>query len=952
MHRFSLAGGRARTVSALAVYSLLALALTWPLAAQIATHVPGDGIDDPSLAWNLWWIKVRLVEQLNFDLFHSGWMFHPVDINLAFYTLTPLNGLLSIPLQLAFGLTVANNLLLLSSFALSGFGAYLLVRQLLGLWGWREPHAATAAALLGGVVYAFASAKLFYAALGQFNIASSQWIPFCALYLVRMLPPGAMATRLRAGAMAGLFLVFQAWSELTYASFLVLFIGLLFVWALLFGRGWRGRLQDAAPFVLAGAIFFVGLLPFLVAMAPDLVAEGDFFGRGGGFADVFSADLQGYLLPTRLHPWLGDFAAGLGFPNDKGQHIFVGYTVTLLAILGIWGLWHGSPRRSSSPGAPGGTRRWLLFWVLAAGFFWLLTLGPELRWGGQPLPLPGPFALVSQLPFFSGNRYPSRYSVMLLLSMAVPAAAGLYWLLARRPTAHPRMWVPFLAAAAGLFLLEHLSVPLPLSDQRIPPLYAALAAAARPAAPQSPEAVGALLELPTGWRNGARVLGKSDLLIMAQQWYQTAHGLRRLGGNTSRNPEFKFQYFTDAPLLGDLIALFNADQPHMTPVVDAELDAMIARNRPLAARVLDFLGVEYVTVHVEKSPPQLLRFVDAVLPLELVTEEQDTAGDGSTQTIRLYRVTPPVTPSPVAPSQVAPSQVAPSQVAPSQVALADPLANLYLGEGWSPAAGAPVRYATRAQPVLLLNLPVGGSRVVLSWAAPQADLAATVNGVAVRAAPLTPDGMRWALEVPAEVADRPVDHVVLRLAGPPVPAGAVSAQGGGGSWPVGETGAHLPPATSLLVRSAGQETGDFAHIWLNGVDVAGGERGYNLAALDAQGRLLGAATFDTLGDPDASRALAAWLRSWPSGTIVAGAVADEASLQLGEDAVAALASVGVATDLRGKFRWSHAFVGAAGAPPGSAREDAALLRPAVVTVGPPVDAPHILGELQALAIEQ
>lgn len=37
----------------------------------------------------------------------------------------------------------------------------------------------------------------------------------------------------------------------------------------------------------------------------------------------------------------------------------------------------------------------------------------------------------------------------------------------------------------------------------------------------------------------------------------------RLGGNTSRNPAYKFQYFSEAPLLGDLIALMNADQAHI-----------------------------------------------------------------------------------------------------------------------------------------------------------------------------------------------------------------------------------------------------------------------------------------------------------------------------------------------------------------------------------------------------
>ncbi len=41
----------------LLVYIALSLVLTWPLAAHFVTHVPGDGIDDPSLAWNLWWAK-------------------------------------------------------------------------------------------------------------------------------------------------------------------------------------------------------------------------------------------------------------------------------------------------------------------------------------------------------------------------------------------------------------------------------------------------------------------------------------------------------------------------------------------------------------------------------------------------------------------------------------------------------------------------------------------------------------------------------------------------------------------------------------------------------------------------------------------------------------------------------------------------------------------------------
>jgi hypothetical protein len=151
-------------------YTVLGLILTWPLIARLTTHVPGDGIDDPSLAWNLWWVKHALVDQPQ-NPFQCAWQFWPVGINLAFYTLTILNGLLSIPLQGAFGLIPAYNLLLLTSFVLSGLGAYLLALDMVGA-GPRREHR-HAAAFVAGALYAFASAKLFYAALGQGNIASS-----------------------------------------------------------------------------------------------------------------------------------------------------------------------------------------------------------------------------------------------------------------------------------------------------------------------------------------------------------------------------------------------------------------------------------------------------------------------------------------------------------------------------------------------------------------------------------------------------------------------------------------------------------------------------------------------------------------------------------------------------------------------------------------------------------
>jgi hypothetical protein len=927
----------------LGLYSLLALLLTWPLAAHFTTHTTGDGIDDPALAWNLWWIKERLVTQANFDIFHVDWMFHPIQINLAFYTLTPLNGLLSTPLQSGLSLIVANNLLLLASFVLSAFGAYLLVldqRQ----WVMSASHLPDSrtrwklSALLAGVIYAFASSKLFYASLGQFNIASSQWIPFAMLYLLRMARPRQPGevdglerwNRIRSAAFAALFFGFQLYAELTYASFLLVFAAILFLWQIVFDRrrslaAWLALLL---PYLVFGIFIVIGMTPILWAMAPDMLTEGDFFASGGGFADIFSADLMGYFFPTILHPLWGDFAATLPFSNDKGQHIFLGYTVALLSALGLWFL--ASCR---------GTRTLAWLWGVLLLVFLLLTLGPTVRWGGEDTGIPAPFALISQLPFFSGNRYPSRYSVMLMATAAILSGFGLVWLLSRisaggrwcsaTPDARsPHRSGVFVSttAIAALVLLEHLSISLPLNDLRIPPIHQRLA--------QEPNDF-AILELPTGWRNGARVMGRSDVLIMMQQWWQTEHGKRRLGGNTSRNPIAKFQYFTEAPLLGELTALMNADRQHIGAYIDANYAGMVAAYRPRAAQILRDLGIRSVLLHEDKATPQLQRFVRDVLPLVEVDRWQGDDWTGAPASIVRYTL-----------ANETNTERIPT---PRTISLIDEDASLYLGEGWAPLPTADgVRYATRRNPVLLVDLPATCAQIHLDWAGPAHTMGVRVNGQPLVLQSVAPDHL--AAPLPVGVADQPVDRIELRFEGDSLPGGGVMTAPDGRGWSVGATGLTLPGASWLVVRSAGEEVGDFARIMVDGRDVARNERGYNLVALNSQGGVLDSVAFDTSGDSNASDALAAWIDRWPPGTVIAGAVNDEASLQLSQVAVDALHSLGVAANLRDHFRWSHAFIGATGARPGEAIETTALIRPATVVLGAPIDGEKVFGGLRAISI--
>jgi hypothetical protein len=978
----------------LLVFAALSVLLTWPLAAQFTpgglSRLPGDGIDDPSLAWNLWWVKHALVDQPQ-NPFQVAWQFWPVGINLAFYTLTVLNGMLAIPLQAAFGVIPAYNLILLSSFVLSGLGAYLLCLDFLARMRGHAGEAMASTprvfafpALLGGALYAFASAKLFYAALGQGNIASSQWIPFAILYIMAA---ARRDGRPRDVILAALFVTLQAYAELTYASFLGIFVALVVLWRFLemmrpprqvadsgapnlFG-GSPGQIlapgapprwvktslrgasfapkqsdprrgiasaqttglamtpQEAFPgqnaagknrnaslarflarMTLLAVLVAIGCAPILTNMLPDLQAEGDFLTSGGGFADIFSADLAGYALPTQLHPLLGGLTRraandsaprpdGSHFPVNKGQQIYLGYTALGLAAIGLW---RGRRRPPT----------W--FWAFAAFLFFLLTLGPSLRVAGYDLRVPLPFDLVAQLPFYKGNRYPSRYSVMLLACLAPLVASGAAALLLRasrsaRLTARPAVLLA--PGLAILLLFEHLSAPLPMSDLRVPPLYDRVAAAAGDFA---------LLELPPGWRNGARVAGKSDLVIMQQLWNQTAHGKRLLGGNTSRNPEFKFQFFSEDPTLARLIAETNAAD---LPQHDA-LRAALAGS-PItpadAARARDWAAtwaIRYVMVHRDKLPATTEAALRRLLPVALVAEAGPLA---------LYQVTGDLPP-------------------PDSFAVATDAGRLILAEGWSPPGLGDAVYAQRREARLLLPLGRDAKQARFDlWAlAPGQEVTLLVDGRVVGSVPVALERQPVTFDLPPDPARPALSDVRLRFAMLSSAAGATVSPA-----PAGGTGLAVP--VSLVVRSAGQETGDFAHIYVAGVDRSPNRRGYNLVALSpADGRVLGAAAFDTHADATASRRLAEWVRGLPPGTVVAAAIRDEAALNLGPEAVDALRALGSSADLRGRFRWGHALIGVTGGGPGTAQEAVSGWRVGQVATGVPITAPQVAAALSGVWI--
>ncbi len=908
----------------ISAYVLFALVLTWPLVAHFATHVPGNGADDPPLAWNLWWVQHALL-QLGTNPFDCNYTFYPLGINLAFYTLTILNALLSIPLQAIWGLAPASNLLLLSSFVLSGYGAFLLASYLLRSVTHTSPprqrtalnthHASRSmrhvlhpaqrafrslplAAFLAGLLYAFASSKLGYAALGQWNIASSQWIPFYVLYLFKM---GDNPKRWRYPLLAALFLLLQAYAELTYASFLALFTTLWAIWYLL------AHFRSAGSWRLIGNLFLVvgisvaGLLPVLAMMLPDLLLEGDIFVEGSGFADVFSADLLGFLVPTMYHPVFGSLVERFGFDHSVGQHIYLGYAVLVLAIVGAVYGWRRTANPESPPQAVGRSRP-ARFWALSALLFWLLTLGPTLRFNGHDTGLPLPFSLVAQLPFFKGNRYPSRYSVLFVLSLAMLVAFGLTAILTGRqrhaPGAPRRLTLPgalrqlAIPLLATLLIFEHLSVPLPLSDMHVPPVYQTIA----------DEMPGdfTLLDLPVAWRNGFRVTGTQHPIIMFTQYYQSVHGKRILAGNTSRNPPLKFQYFTEAPVINTLIALETGH-----PVDPAVLE----QDRGLAADVLRFFSIQAIVIHPAQAGLDAVHYVESTMPVERLDADQELVA---------YRV-----------------DLAPWPETWT-IEPGDALGRLSYAEGWGvPAKG--VIWAQRKAVRLLVPLNGKEQRTTFQAYAPQEgqELTLEVNGQPIQRLDMASGWTEYQVTLPESAVHAGLNEIWLRFE-----RLYSASQVHMSSRAIGETGLAAP--VNLVVQSAGLEVGNLGHIYVDGEDISPNKRGYNVALLHPQtGDIMQTAGFDTHLDPGASQALADFLTSAPPGTLVAVAAADEASRLLGQQAVDALRGIGATADLRDRFRWAHAIIGVQGTAPGTAAEAMGWMRPLALTAGEGATGPNL-----------
>lgn len=840
------------------IYAVLALILTYPLLLHLDTHVSGPPVDAPALAWNLWWMKFALFDR-GINPLYSNYVYFPIGVNFVAYTSTFLNGVLSLPLQFAFGTIVANNLLVYFSLVLGGYGTFLLARDMLPR---QTPHADLAAGL-AGAFYAFGAWHINYVWGGSFMLVSNEWIPFFAFYLLRL-----NRNAWRNGALAGLFFVLTSWTELTFIPFLALLTALYLLYLLVVNRASLNRslLRNLIALTVVTAI---GVSPLAWSLITDTLHYGYFLSSGLGRVQVFSADLLSYVIPSGLHPILGAWAQDMS--NANRSYAYIGFGALVLAIIGII-----AGRKSEAA----------RFWGVAALFFALILLGPLLIVDGQVTGIPMPFALLQKLPFINANRYPVRFNVMMMLALAVLIAYGAAWLLKTRRGAFA------LAALGAVLLFEQLLVPLPLSDLRAAPILETIS--------KEPGDF-AVLDLPLGWRNSTDVQGKID---NTAQFYQTTHNKRLLGGLTSRNPLFKFQYFLELPVINSIIALENGG------TVDEETRA---HDRQLAPAILQFFGIRYIQAQKSLTPAPVLEYVRDIFPLTQVYADDDHI---------VYH---------------ADSAADPAQ---GEFDPASEIARAAFDYGWGrpevDSSNTGYRWATDEQARMWLPLTPGAYDFTfqLRGAHPAQHVTLRMNDQVAAAWDLTDGWDSYSAHLPAETIHDGLNEFIFQTDTTPL------AQASPDTEAIGKTGVRSP--VDISATGAGFDAGKFGEIFVAGRNLISNTRGYHLVAIDPKsGAVTANDAFDTFADPAESTRLADFVNNVPEGFIVTGVAIDDVSRYLRPDAVNALHVLGVTEDLHSRFRTGHAFIGVKGAPPGTALESADARFPANVYAGKNVRAPQV-----------
>jgi hypothetical protein len=553
----------------LIAFTILAIIFTYPVCLSIISGDKFPGLGDVYwFLWDLWWHNKALTE-FN-SPYYTTYMFYPTGVNLAFSTLTPFNALLSVPLQLIFGLIRTYNILWILSFIISGYGTFLLVKYLTG---------DIKAAFISGLIFMF-SPYHFAHALGHLNLITIEWIPFYILFLFKIISDD----KIKNAIYAGIFLSLVFMSDYYYILYMSFFTSIFLLYYLFSDKKVILKKDILKRFLIMTAAFILIISPLVYPLIKELLTSKSNYMYIGGF-ETYSADILGFFIPTQFHPIFKDYVNPIynNFTGNMAENtVFIGYTALFLALIAILKI----------------KTKEIRFWTLSAIIALILTLGPILHINGELIrTIKLPYSLLMNIPIVSIARVPSRWDVLVMLSIAVLAGYGSSYIFQKSDKISDKRYRNSILSNKNLtiifsclILFEFLAIPYPMASAKVPEFYYQL---------KNDTDNYAILEIPiTNYVPSFQ----SDIL-----YYQTVHEKKLVGGYVSRMSQSTMEFIESTPILSQL----NRRQ---YPSTKYELTDILNQNdSDIGRSVLNYYNIRYIVIHSSAVDQNYINFSNHLL---------------------------------------------------------------------------------------------------------------------------------------------------------------------------------------------------------------------------------------------------------------------------------------------------------------------------------------------------
>jgi hypothetical protein len=359
---------------------------------------------------------------------------------------------------------------------------------------------------VAGVVFAFHPYHLFQSSHPV--LVSTQFIPFFVLALLRVL----YDTSKKQVFWATVWFLLTALSSWHLMMMLVGWTVLYLIYSRLFERD-KWTPSTLRYLIVLITLIILTLSPFLYPIVREQLTSDTTY-MTVDIQEGRSNDLLSFLTPNRLHPVFAPFVletnSKIGY--TRNWPAYLGYVALGLGIIGI-----------------AVARRRTRFWGLTGLLFFVLSLGPQIRWRGTPLHT---FYLPWAIPIVGLLRHPFRLNSLLFLSLAVLVGFGSRWLYDRIAARSKPLAYLSLTVLASVLLFEYLTLPFPTTRPSYSPFIHQLA---------QEEGDFAVADFPLG-----RQAAKYYL------FFQTIHEKKIVDGHVSRTPDDAYAFVDADPLLGPL----------------------------------------------------------------------------------------------------------------------------------------------------------------------------------------------------------------------------------------------------------------------------------------------------------------------------------------------------------------------------------------------------------------